>query len=130
MAVKHKVEIIQVEHVTRNNVREKLLQRRSAASYLQYRERRGIGKILELITVKFAIPEKKILISAEPRAVTQCRSTIFGLVVLHDSCAALDSSNIQRPSQFRHHWHALEETAKGVYSINQRNRRSRVQKIK
>ena len=64
MAVKHKIEVIQLEHVTRNNVWEKLFQRRSAASYFQDRKRGRIGKLLELITVKFAIPEKKIFVSA------------------------------------------------------------------
>ena len=68
MAVKHKIEIIQIEHVTGNNVWEKLFQRRGTASDLQYRECRRIGKFLELVTVKFAIPKKKVLISAEARA--------------------------------------------------------------
>ena len=88
MAVKHKIEVIQLEHVTRNNVWEKLFQRRSAASYFQDRKRGRIGKLLELITVKFAIPEKKIFVSAQPRAVTQCYGTIFRLFALKNRCRA------------------------------------------
>src|SRR5438045_1503472 len=86
MAVKHKIEVIQLEHVTRNNVWEKLFQRRSAAAYLQDRKRGRTGKLLELITIKFAIPEKKIFVSAQPRAVAQCGGTIFRLFALQNRC--------------------------------------------
>src|ERR1700746_3455271 len=118
MAVKHKIEVIQLEHVTRNNVWEKLFQRRSAAPYLQYRESRRIGKLLELVTVKFAIPEKKILISAEPRTVTQCCRTVLGLSVLHDSCATFACADVQRAGKLRNYRHALEKAAHGVQAIN------------
>src|SRR5437763_57591 len=88
MAVKHKIEVIQLEHVTRNNVWQKLFQRRSAAAYLQDRKRRRIGKLFELVTVKFAIPEKKIFVSVEPSAVTQCGGTIFRLFAPQNRCRA------------------------------------------
>src|SRR5262245_15656244 len=77
MAVKHEIEIVQIKHVARNNVREKLFQGRSATSYFQNRKRRRIGKVLELITIKFPIPEKQIPIGAESRAVAQrCRTVV------------------------------------------------------
>ena len=57
MAVKHKVEIIQIKHVTCHNVREKLFQRGGAASYLKDRECGRIWEILKLIAIKLTIPE-------------------------------------------------------------------------
>ena len=57
VAVKHKIKIVDPEHVTGNNVWQKSLQRRSAASYFQYGERCWIGKTLELITVEFTVPK-------------------------------------------------------------------------
>src|SRR5436190_16870857 len=79
VTVKHKVEIVEIKHITRDDVAVKLFQGRGAASYLKYRERRRIGKVRELIAVKFTIPEKKISIGAEPRAIAQSSSMIFSL---------------------------------------------------
>src|SRR5438876_12390153 len=88
VAVKHKIKIVEVKHIAGDNVREKLFQRRRAASYLEYGKRCRIGKTLELITVKFAVPKEKVLIRTEARAITQCDGTILSLVA---------SSNCGRP---------------------------------
>src|SRR5438132_1428165 len=72
VAVKHKIKIVEVKHVTGNNVWQKLLQRRSAASHFHYGERCWIGKTLELITVEFTVPKEKVLIRTKVRAIAQC----------------------------------------------------------
>src|SRR6266566_2551358 len=77
VAVKHQIEIVKIENITRDDVRVKLFQGRGAASYLENRERRGIGKVLELIMVKFAIPEKEISIGAETSPIAQGCRTVF-----------------------------------------------------
>src|SRR5262245_56991390 len=82
MGVKDKIKVVQLEHVARKNIRKKLLQRRCAASYFEYRKRRRIGKAFELITVKLAIPKQQVLVRAEPRPITQCCRTIFCLFIL------------------------------------------------
>ena len=87
VAVKHKIKIVEVQHIAGDNVWEKLFQWRRAASYLQYGERYEIGNALELITVKFAVPEEKILIRTEARAIAQCHGAILSLLALHHHAA-------------------------------------------
>ena len=84
VAIKDKIQIIQIEHVACNHVRKKLLQGRGAASYFENRQSRRIGKILELIPIKFAIPEKEVLVGAEPDAIALGRSAIFYLFALRN----------------------------------------------
>lgn len=73
------------EHITRNDVWEKLFQ--GDVPFLSPVLRAPLAwKVSELITVKFAIPEKKIFISAELRAVMQCCDTIFRLFALQNRC--------------------------------------------
>src|SRR5438105_6770236 len=77
MAVKHKIEVIQLEHVTRNNVWEKLFQRRSAASYFQDRKRGRIGNPLDLTRESFAIPERKFFLRANRGPLPRANATPF-----------------------------------------------------
>src|SRR5262249_55746993 len=83
---------------TRDNIREKMFQRRGATSYFQNRKRRRIGQVLELVTIKFAIPEKQIPVGAESRAIAQRRGTVLRLAPRTDRAVHLTARMYNEPA--------------------------------
>src|SRR3954454_23346220 len=82
MAVKHMIKMVEIKHIAGDNVWQKLFQRRSTASYLQHGERCRIWKTFKLIAIKLAIPQQKVLIGTEARAIAQCDGAVLLLLAL------------------------------------------------
>ena len=80
----------------------------------------GIGKIPELITVKFAIPEQEIFVRTEPRAITQCHSAVLSLDRFDDGRGrySFDRADVKRAGKLRDHRHVLKKTAQRVQTID------------
>jgi len=80
VTIKNNIEVIQVKHVARNDVWRNRFKGEVPLPISKIDSAAGLGKSFELVAVKLAIPEKKIFVGTELRAITQCCGAIFRLL--------------------------------------------------